>query len=134
MGDHLSYTGSCQDVMPAVFCYGLCHMSIQEFTECYLTRKKAGLCAVMSMWLVHIKEHVWSVGTCPTTILLSMSRLMCEVLCWRAELKKRYGLAWEADLYAPQGVDLGEGGSPSINGMIQNGSWPKQQNHVKCTQ
>ena len=62
MGDRLSYTGSCQDVMPAVFCYGLCHMSIQEFTECYLTRKKAGLCAVMSMWLVHIKEHVWSIG------------------------------------------------------------------------
>ena len=34
--------------MPAMFCYGLCHMSIQEFTECYLTHKKAGLCAVMS--------------------------------------------------------------------------------------
>ena len=48
--------------MPAVFCYGLCHMSIQEFTECYLTHKKARLCAVMSMWLVHIKEHVWSIG------------------------------------------------------------------------
>ena len=40
MGDHLSYTGSCQDVIPAVLCYGLCHMSIQEFTECYPTHKK----------------------------------------------------------------------------------------------
>ena len=112
MGDCISYTGSCQDVMPAMFCYGLYHMSIQEFTECYLTRKMVGLCAVMSMWLVHIKEHVWSVGTCPTTVLLSMSRLMCKVLHWRAEWKKRYGLAWKANLYAPQGVDLGGGGSP----------------------
>ena len=82
-----------QDVMPAMFCYGLCHMSIQEFTECFQTLKKVRLCAVMSMWLVHIKEHVWSVGTCPTTILLSMSRSMCKVLHWRAEQKKGYGLA-----------------------------------------
>ena len=35
--------------------------------------------------------------------------------------KKRYGLAWVANLYAPQGVDLGGGGSPSRNGMVQNG-------------
>ena len=33
--------------------------------------KKAGVCTVMSMWLVHIKEHVSSIRTCPTTILLS---------------------------------------------------------------
>ena len=43
---------------PAVLCYGLCHMSIQEVHRCYPTCKKAELCAVMSMWQVHIKEHV----------------------------------------------------------------------------
>ena len=36
------------------------------------------------------------------------------------------------DLYAPQRVDLGGGGSPSRNGMIQYRKWPEQQKHVKC--
>ena len=44
---------------------------------------------------------------------------------------KRYCLACDVDLYAPQGVDLGGGGSPSRNGMIQYGKWPEQQKHVK---
>ena len=39
-----------------------------------------------------------------------------QVEVWSAVLegwtKKRYGLAWEANLYAPQGVDLGGGGLP----------------------
>ena len=39
--------------------------------------KKAGVCAIMSMWLVHIKEHVWTIGKCPTTVLLS-AVTMCE--------------------------------------------------------
>ena len=44
--------------------------------------KKARLCAVMSMWLVRIKEHVWSIRTCPTTILLStLSKWMCKKCC-----------------------------------------------------
>ena len=53
--------------------------------ECSPTRKKAGVCAIMSIWLVHIKEHVWTVGTCPTTILLSTVN-MCECV-WMAALK-----------------------------------------------
>ena len=32
--------------------------------------KKSGVCAVMSLRLVHIKEHVWSIGISLTTILL----------------------------------------------------------------
>ena len=73
--------------MPAVFCYGLCHMSIQEFTECYLTHKKAGLCAVMSMWLVHIKEHVWSIGYAqPPSFYLWASR---GVKCCAGGLNKK---------------------------------------------
>ena len=43
----------------------------KRFPECFPTHKKAGVCAVMPMWLVHIKEHVWTVGTCLTTTLLS---------------------------------------------------------------
>ena len=27
--------------------------------------KKAGVCAVMSMWLVHIKDHLWTIGFMP---------------------------------------------------------------------
>ena len=53
--------------------------------ECSPTRKKAGVCAIMSIWLVHIKEHVWTIGTCPTTILLSTVN-MCECV-WMAALK-----------------------------------------------
>ena len=53
--------------------------------ECSPTRKKAGVCAIMSIWLVHIKEHVCTVGTCPTTILLSTVN-MCECV-WMAALK-----------------------------------------------
>ena len=45
--------------------------------QCSPTHKKAGVCAIVSIWLVHIKEHVWAIGTCPTTILLS-AVIMCE--------------------------------------------------------
>ena len=42
------------------------------------------MCAIMSMWLVHIKEHMWTVGTCPTTVLLStMSECVYEWQHWR---------------------------------------------------
>ena len=77
---------------------------------------------------MHIKEYVWSVGTCPTTILLSaMSE--CTKECCIERLKKRSIASYEmADLYAPQGVDLGGGGSPSRkSGMTQYGKWPKQE-------
>ena len=40
----------------------------KRFPVCSLTCKKAGVCAVMPMWLVHIKEHVWTVRTSPTTM------------------------------------------------------------------
>ena len=42
------------------------------------------MCAIMSMWLVHIKEHMWTVGTCPTTVLLSTtSECVYEWQHWR---------------------------------------------------
>ena len=42
------------------------------------------MCAIMSMWLVHIKEHMWTIGTCPTTVLLSiMSECVYEWQHWR---------------------------------------------------
>ena len=43
------------------------HDKWQEF---FPTHKKARVFAIMSVWLVHIKEHVWTVRTCPTTTLL----------------------------------------------------------------
>ena len=56
-----------------------------------------------------------------------------------AELKgqtKRGIASYEmADLYAPQGVDMGGGGSPQEkSGMTQYGKWPKQENTVKHIQ
>ena len=132
MGDRLSYTGSCQDVMPAVFCYG-CHMSIQEFTECYLTHKKAGLCAVMSMWLVHIKEHVWSIGYAqpPSFYLWASWGVKC---CAGGLNEKEVWPCMRGQPVCSPGSWSGRGGSPSRNGMIQNGKWPEQWNHVKRTQ
>ena len=83
--------------------------------ECSPTRKKAGVCAIMSIWLVHIKEHVWTVGTCPTTILLSTVN-MCECV-WMAALKavgKRGSVPLvDCGPVCSPGVDLGEGGSLS---------------------
>ena len=39
------------------------------------------------------------------------------------------------DLYAPQGVDLGGGGSPQEKSrMTQYGKWSKQEKTVKCIQ
>ena len=87
------------------------------------------MCAVMSMWLVYIKEHMWSIGTCPTTILLSaMSECVSE--CCIEGLNNKRGTASDemVGLYASQGVDLGGGGSPSRNSwMTQYGKWPKQE-------
>ena len=56
---------------------------------------------------MHIKEHVWSIGICPTTILLSaMSE--CANECCIERMNERGIASYEmADLYAPQGVDLG---------------------------
>ena len=38
--------------------------------HCFPTHKKAGVCAVMPKWILHIKEHMWTLGICPPTILL----------------------------------------------------------------
>ena len=66
----------------------------------------------MSMWLVHIKEYVWTIRTCPTTVLLSaMSE--CASECCIERLNEGIASYEMAGLYAPQGVDLGGGGSPS---------------------
>ena len=84
--------------------------------KCSPTRKKARVCAVTSMWLVHIKEHVWTVGTCPTTILLIIGGAIRQMQkhCafspgWCAEAEMWIQLP--CHLYAPQRVDLGGGGS-----------------------
>ena len=61
--------------------------------ECSPTHEKARVCAIMPLWLAHIKEHVWTVRTCPTTILLP-PRCECvhNVQLWRQKRKKRYCL------------------------------------------
>ena len=43
---------------------------IPELTLSAPNSLKGWVCAVISVWLVHTKEHVWTIWTCPTTILL----------------------------------------------------------------
>ena len=99
----------------------------------YPTRKNARVCAIMSMWLVHIKEHVWTVRTCPTSILLpdcmrcnkADAETLCISLGCRAEAEMWIQLP--CHLYAPQWVDLGGGGSFS-----QRNETLKGLARVKC--
>ena len=73
---------------PAAFCYGLCHMSMQEVPRVLPNSWKARVCDVMPMWLVHIKEHVWTIRTCPTTILLSAMNECVNEYCIKRQNKK----------------------------------------------
>ena len=55
------------------------------------------------------------IRTCLTTVLLSaMSECVSECCTERLNDKRGTALYEMADLYAPQGVDLGGGGSPSV--------------------
>ena len=56
--------------------------------------KKAGMSAVMSMWLVHIKEHVWTIWICPTTILLP-TRYECGKFVALKEDRGRHCPTWD---------------------------------------
>ena len=40
--------------------------SLDEESTPQLIKSWGVWCAIRSMWLVHIKEHVWTIGTCPT--------------------------------------------------------------------
>ena len=85
--------------------------------ECSPTRKKARVCAIMSIWLVHIKEHVWTVRTCPTTILLS-AVTMCECVCewqqWRRLYQEDLRAAWGMRPVCSLGSWSGRGWLPLI--------------------
>ena len=52
------------------------HVRKATMPEWSPTYKKAGVCAITSIWLVHIKEHVWTIRTCPTTIFLPDCRII----------------------------------------------------------
>ena len=55
---------------PVMFHYGLCHMSIQEAPRVLPNSLKGwGVCYHVYVIGAH-KEHMWTVGTCPTTVLL----------------------------------------------------------------
>ena len=116
--------------MPAVLCYGLCHMSIQEFTECCLTRKKAGLCTVMSMWLVHIKRTCvvrWNMPNHCTSIY----REWVGSAAVKGQMK-RYCLAWDGGPVCSPGSWSGRGWLPlseEQHSMCKNGLAEKV---VKC--
>ena len=91
----------------------------KRFTECYPTCKKAGLCAVMSMWLVNIKEHVWSIGTCPTTILLSaMGECVSECCTERLKIGILPHMRWWTCML-PRELILDGVAPPQENGMTQ---------------
>ena len=99
------------------------------------TRKKAGVCAIMSIWLVHIKEHVWTIGTCPTTILLS-TITMCECVCewqhWRL-VKKRICGTWDLRTCMLPRELIWERVAPSHTGVTQLSDWPELQAMWKRT-
>ena len=60
-----------------------------------------------------MKEHVWSLRTCPTTILLSVISECANECCIERPNEKEVLPSYEiADMYAAQGVDLAGGGSP----------------------
>ena len=99
----------------------------KRFPECSPTCKKARVCAIMLMWLVHIKEHVWTIGTCPTTTLLSvMSEWVNK--CYIERLNKKEVLPYMI-WHAPQGVDLGGVVPPQEkwNDTVWK-KWPEQEN------
>ena len=85
--------------------------------ECSPTHKKAGVCAIMSIWLVHIKEHVWTIGTCPTTIFLS-AVTMCECVYewqqWRRLYQEDLHTAWGMWPVCSPGSWSGRGWLPLI--------------------
>ena len=62
------------------------------------------------------KKNVWSIGTCPITILLSTMNVRVEAM--KAVAIKDLWHLWLADLYAPQGVDL-EKVAPFYTGVTQ---------------
>ena len=75
---------------------------------------------VLSLGLVHIKEHVWTVETCPTTILLPDCRIVWGTIRQMQKhcvfpqvvtLKQKYGYICYVICMLPLGVDLGGGGS-----------------------
>ena len=95
--------------------------------ECSWTHKKAGVCTIMFIWLVHIKENVWTIGTCPTTILLStvtMYECVCVNGSTEGNCKEDLCSLWLAHLYAPQRV-IWERVAPSHTGMTQLSDWPE---------
>ena len=75
--------------------------------------KGRGVCYHVYMIGAHKRTCV-DFGTCPTTILLS-TITMCECVCvngsTEGDCKEDLCRMRLVDLYAPQGVDLGEGGS-----------------------
>ena len=105
-------------VIQALFCICLSNTKwASGWRECSPTRKKAGVCAIMSIWLVHIKEHVWTVGTCPTTILLS-AVTTCECVCewqqWRRLYQEDLRAAWGMRPVCSPGSRSGRGWLPLI--------------------
>ena len=59
---------------------------------------------------VHIKEYMWTVRTCPPTILHVS---MCVNCSTEGHCKEDLCHMQPLDLYVPHGVNVGEGGSLS---------------------
>ena len=97
----------------------------KRFPECSPTHKKAGVCAVMSMYLVDIKEHVWSIWRNPTTILLSAMSKCTNKCCIERLNEKRYCLTWDSGPVRSPGSWSGRWWLPlKKSGMTQYGKYP----------
>ena len=65
---------------------------------------------------MHIKDHLWTVGFMPNQGLLTLPIYEAEAGHDGKWLNKLSVLCEAAPLYAPQGVEMGGGGSPSKTG------------------
>ena len=70
----------------------------------------------MSMWLVHIKDHLWTIRLVPNHRASNSSKDKSEAGDDGEWLNKVSAPYETAPLYAPQGVEMGGGGSPSKTG------------------
>ena len=68
------------------------------------------------MWLVHIKRMCGPSEHAQPLYFIYYEWVYVQSAVLKGPMIKRYCLAWDADLYAPQGVDLEGSGSPSRNG------------------